>query len=86
MDWEGSAGRIDHDSDRLLWEQIASDIAGLIAKGRLQPGERLPNEYDLADAYRVSRVTIRRAVLDLRARRVLVVRHGRGTYVAQPPD
>lgn len=82
MDWTGRGDRIDQESSALLWRQVADDIAAAIDAGELQPGERLPNEYALAETYRVARVTIRRAVEDLKERNLVRVQHGRGTFVA----
>ena len=45
-------------------------------------GAKLPNEYELADRFGVSRGTIREAVKLLVSRGVLRVKHGSGTYVA----
>jgi DNA-binding GntR family transcriptional regulator len=36
---------------------------------------------DLANTYAVARVSVRRAVLELRKEKMLVVHQGRGTYV-----
>jgi DNA-binding GntR family transcriptional regulator len=77
MDWGDRAGRIDHDGARFVWEQIAEDIAADIASGELVGGARLPSEQALA------RATVRRAIASLVDRDVLVVRHGRGTFVAK---
>ena len=49
---------------------------------RLAVGAKLPNEYELADRFGVSRGTIREAVKLLVSRGVLRVKHGSGTYVA----
>jgi len=54
-----------------------------IAAGTLRPGVRLPAEIDLADIYGVARMTVRRAIADLRDKGEVVVLRGRGTYVAE---
>lgn len=75
--------QIEHDGPALLWRQVAADLDALIDAGSLSG--RLPAESDLADAYGVARVTVRRAIADLVERGRLRVVHGRGTYVIQAP-
>lgn len=53
----------------------------MIASGRLQPGQRLPPEAELAAELGASRNTAREAVRALVTARVLDVRRGDGTYV-----
>ncbi|HET7792682.1 MAG TPA: GntR family transcriptional regulator, partial [Rhizobacter sp.] len=43
------------------WEAIAAALRQDIAQGRLQPGERLPNEATLAARFAVNRHTLRQA-------------------------
>ena len=54
-----------------------------IERGELT--DRLPGELELADQYGVSRDTIRRAIQELAGEGLLVVLHGRGTFVADRP-
>lgn len=44
-------------------------------------GEKLPNEFELAEKFGVGRSTIREAVKSLVSKGVLEVRRGSGTYV-----
>jgi GntR family transcriptional regulator len=74
-------GRIEHDGEKLLWRQVADDLAADISSGALRPGERLPGELELAENYGVSRITVRRAVADLKERGLVNVVHGKGTFV-----
>jgi DNA-binding GntR family transcriptional regulator len=74
--------RIDHHGAKLVWRQVAEDIEAEITSGA--PGAKMPTELEMASQYGVSRVTVRRAVKDLAERDLLVVVHGRGTFVAQP--
>jgi GntR family transcriptional repressor for pyruvate dehydrogenase complex len=53
----------------------------MIRDGRVRPGERLPNERDLARHLGVSRPSLREAVRALAAMNILEVRQGDGTYV-----
>ncbi|MEV0082303.1 GntR family transcriptional regulator [Saccharopolyspora sp. NPDC050642] len=65
-----------------MWQQVADDLVADIESGELAPGSKLPTELELAELYGVARVTVRRAVAELKERGVLAVVHGRGTFVA----
>jgi DNA-binding FadR family transcriptional regulator len=64
-----------------LYERVAQDIAGKIAAGVHAVGQRLPSERDLAQAYAVSRPTIREAIIALELDGLVEVRLGSGVYV-----
>ncbi|MEU7828341.1 GntR family transcriptional regulator [Nonomuraea sp. NPDC049129] len=84
MALEDRSDRIRHHGPKLVWQQVADDIEADITSGHLAPGAKLPNEREMAEAqYRVARVTVRRAVKELAERSLLVVVHGRGTFVAE---
>ncbi len=71
--------------DRLpLYEQIERNLRQLILDGVLQPGQTVPPEWDLADLYGVSRLTVRRALDELVRQEWLSRRHGVGTFVSRP--
>ncbi len=70
---------------RKLYQQVASTIMESITSGRYKPGERLPSERDLACAFKVSRPTIREAMIALEIRGLAETRHGSGIYVADHP-
>ena len=62
---------------KLLGSQIEDRILEYIEKKPLAVGDRLPNEFELAEMFEVGRSTIREAV----TKGVLQVRRGAGTYV-----
>jgi GntR family transcriptional repressor for pyruvate dehydrogenase complex len=70
---------------RKLYQQVASTIMGAIVSGQYKPGERLPSERDLAASFKVSRPTIREAMIALEIRGLAETRHGSGIYVADQP-
>lgn len=70
---------------RKLRQQIANAIAVSIRDGRYGLGQRLPSERDLAEDYKVSRPTIREAMIILEARGLVEARHGAGVYVTDAP-
>lgn len=67
-----------------LYYQLAETIEAQIAAGDLRPGDRLPSERDLATHAGISRMTARQALTWLAERGAVEVRHGVGTFVAQP--
>jgi DNA-binding GntR family transcriptional regulator len=75
--------RISHRAPRLLWQQVYDDVLGEIRSGGLAVDDRLPNEFEMAEQYGVSRDVIRRAKEELAGEGWLIVLHGRGTFVAQ---
>jgi GntR family transcriptional regulator len=75
--------RINHRAPRLLWLQLADDLRAEIDSGDLPPGARLPSEAEMAEQYGVSRDTVRRATAELASDGLLVVLHGRGTFVVE---
>lgn len=66
---------------QLVYMLIADDIAAQIRDGRLAPGARLPGETALAEHYGCARMTVRRARRELEERGLVVVVHGKGTFV-----
>lgn len=76
--------QIDHKSRLPLYDQIESNLRDLIVNGHLKPGEAMPGEWDLADLYSVSRLTVRRALDELVRQNWLEKKHGVGTFVRQP--
>lgn len=65
-----------------LYLQLQRRIADAIATARLQSGDSLPPERDMATLTNLSRVTVRKAVEGLVASGHLVQRRGSGTFVA----
>ena len=71
--------------DSSLPGQVADQITQLIIERHLSSEDKLPNEFELAAQLNVGRGTIREAVKLLVARNVLVIRHGKGTFIASNP-
>ena len=70
------------DDRKLLGSQIEDRILEYIKEKPLEVGDRLPNEFELAEMFEVGRSTIREAVKGLVTKGVLQVRRGAGTYVS----
>ncbi len=65
----------------LLAEQVEEQIYEYISQEELKSGDRLPNEFKLAEQFGVGRSTVREAVKLLVSRGILETRRGSGTYV-----
>lgn len=65
-------------------QDIADDLRHQITTGSIKPGERLPSEVGLADRYKVSTVTLRRALAVLQGEGLIEKIHGKGNYVRRP--
>ena len=63
------------------YEDIVTQIQDLITKGRLKQDDQLPNEKELSETFKVSRSTVREAILTLETMRLVERRQGDGTYV-----
>ncbi|GHB15747.1 MULTISPECIES: GntR family transcriptional regulator [Streptomyces] len=63
---------------------IADDLRHQITTGRIKPAERLPSEVGLAARYKVSTVTLRRALAVLQGEGLVEKIHGKGNYVRRP--
>jgi len=61
---------------------VIRQIEGLILRGVLRPGERLPSEREMSERMGVSRPSLREALADLQDRGLLSSRAGAGVYVA----
>ena len=68
-----------------LANEVANKLAEYISQENYLPGDRIPNEFDLADRFGVGRGTIREAVKLLVARNVLEIRPAKGTFVCEEP-
>ncbi|WP_281524432.1 FadR/GntR family transcriptional regulator [Dolosigranulum pigrum] len=70
-------------NSKSLVEQTADKILDYIIENNLSTGDKLPNEYNLAEDLSVSRSTIREAIRALTSKNVLEVRRGLGTFVSE---
>jgi GntR family transcriptional regulator len=66
-----------------LYARVRDILRGRIASGAWSPGTMLPSENDIARELGVSQGTVRKALDDMTAERLLVRRQGRGTFVAR---
>jgi len=72
---------IDRDAYEPAYVQLASLLRRRVASGLLRPGDQLPSEAQLCRRYKVSPMTVRRAINTLADQGVVVTAQGRGTFV-----
>lgn len=63
--------------------RIADDLQRQIESGEIPAGGKLAGELELADVYRVSAGTVRRAVRELRERGLVATLPAKGTFVIE---
>src|SRR5450756_602170 len=82
MALDDRSSRINHGSARPVPAQVAADIEADIDSGALAPDTRLPSEMELSAQYGVARVSVRRAIEQLRERGKVVTVQRQATRVA----
>jgi len=80
-----ASGALDTDGGGPRYEAVRDAIADHITTGSWRPGQRIPSERRLGEAFGVSRVTVRRALAALVEDGVLEVVPGRGCFVSIGP-
>jgi len=65
-----------------LYQQIKALITQSLQSGEWKPGEMIPSEVELANRYKVSQGTVRKAIDELAADNLVMRRQGKGTFVA----
>ncbi|MEA5083205.1 MAG: GntR family transcriptional regulator [Lachnospiraceae bacterium] len=65
-----------------LTEQIMEQIANMITSGSLKPGDKLPNERELAESFSVTRNRIREALRGLSLVGMIEIKPSEGSFVS----
>ncbi|MFB6419311.1 MULTISPECIES: FadR/GntR family transcriptional regulator [Bradyrhizobium] len=71
---------------RRLYRQVADQLRSLIDSGEYAVGSRLPTERELAEQLKISRPTVREALIALEVEGRVRIRVGSGIYVIDPAD
>lgn len=66
------------------YQQIEMELEMRIASGEFAPGEKLPSEHVLCKTYATSRITVRRALEELKGKGLIYSMHGSGYFVRDP--
>ena len=64
-----------------LYIQLKESLLSSILNGDLKYGDKIPTEAELSEEYKISRITVRKAILELVEDGFLVKRQGKGTFV-----
>ncbi len=68
-----------------LYAQIAEHLIQLINAGHYHPNDKIPTEMELAEQFGVSRITTKRALLELETRGYIYRKRGSGSFVKELP-
>src|SRR4051812_28484128 len=68
-----------------LYVQVREQLAALVGRGTLKPGQRLPTMREVAVALRIDLNPVQRAYAELERDGILTLVRGRGTFVADKP-
>ncbi|MEU3277301.1 MULTISPECIES: GntR family transcriptional regulator [Streptomyces] len=83
----GPDDQVERDAPEAPFQQLAGILRARVKRGDWKPDRAMPSENTLADAYGLSRPTVRRAIAALTEEGLVYAVSGRGTYVAgQKPD
>jgi GntR family transcriptional regulator len=66
-----------------LYAQLKEALIAAIRGGDLARGDKLPSQRELCERYRMSHMTVRRAISELLNEGVIYAIHGKGLYVAE---
>ncbi len=79
-----NVGAISKDSPIPLYFQLKELLRQEMESGRWLPGQQIPSEPELCEAFGVSRTVVRQALRELEYQGLLYREQGKGTFVAQP--
>ncbi|MFJ9551463.1 GntR family transcriptional regulator [Streptomyces erythrochromogenes] len=78
---ENDIRNLDRRGPELVYMAVADDVAAQIARGALRSGDRIPGELQMTETYGIARMTVARAVRELRERGLVQTVRGKGTFV-----
>ena len=64
-----------------LSDKVYKQIVSLISSGKLNPGDRIPSERELANELEISRQSIREALNRAEAMGLIEIRQGEGSFI-----
>lgn len=74
-----------NESSLPLYQQIKEDLLAQIEQGILRTGDKIPTEHELIQKYQVSRITVSKALNELKADGIITRFPNKGSFVAQAP-
>jgi len=76
--------RLSREAPDPLYLQLKDSLVADITSGHYRSNQRLPSERELSTQFKVSRMTVRQALLELARDGTIYTRVGKGTFVAEP--
>lgn len=67
---------------QFLYQQLLENIEERVRLGTLKVGDLIPSEAKLQEEFNMSRVTVRKALMELEQRGLVTRKHGKGTYIS----
>jgi GntR family transcriptional regulator len=67
-----------------IYRQLIEQVRSAVARGKVEPGERLPSVRQLSRDLVVNPNTIARAYTELEREGMLITQQGRGVFIAEP--
>lgn len=74
---------LDPDDPRPPYLQVATALRAAILTRKIEPGDKLPSQNELAERYGVSRMTIQQALRVLKDESLVVARQGSGVFARE---
>ncbi|MGI6095593.1 MAG: GntR family transcriptional regulator [Lachnospiraceae bacterium] len=72
-----------NESGKTKYYSLMEKLKGDILSGKIKPGEKLPSENELSEAFHISRHTVRKALAILANEGYVMAEHGKGTYCSE---
>ena len=73
--------KIDFDASKPIYEQVIDGIKKQIARGEIEPGDKLPSQREMAKEIQVNPNTIQRAYREMELLDLVETKRGRGTFI-----
>jgi len=73
--------KIDFDASKPIYEQVIDGIKKQIARGEIDPGDKLPSQREMAKEIQVNPNTIQRAYREMELLDLVETKRGRGTFI-----
>ena len=67
-----------------LYQQLKDELKQEIESKKLVIGQKISTEQELSKQYKISRITVRKAISELEAEGYLIKNQGKGTFVTRP--
>lgn len=64
-----------------ICDSVVDSVLEKIRTKELKPGDKLPNEIEMAEEYGVSRISLREALRSLAAKGLIITKHGEGSFI-----